>query len=911
MGEWDAQEDESWAELVGSDTVSASTLCNLRDLNLSRMVSKIGHAWSLHAHGIVAGLGPALQRVAMQLRIPSQGLSRIIGLEAMPNLERLVVAFNDLDKLPAVGLCSRLGLLNASHNRLVTLELTANEGAARLGDLPLLTSLDVSHNRLRSLAGIEGAGALHRLVAAPNPLDDLRGLASALASLPVLATLALPGAACCGAVRDPEAAHAMIVSSCRSLSTLVLASPPVRPVPSARRGGKSSAGAAVEAARSARDAPPFVAGAQRLTQRNHADAAEYMRSHKGRRALGDLRTAGAAAQRSLGGAPPVRETALAAPAAGGGAPVINVTDAHSRSALRRSNAAHRRRLEATPPRVPGAVTAPRSPAPSRGSSARSVRLLAEEELQQSEGAGTEASVAPDPSAGTEAASPGRAGSESSYGQSRRRSRQSGGGKRRKPARGGRAAAVAAVTTDDGPDATIAAARSAIQRALEGLTAGLGAGMPAPAPSAAQRRSKDAATQKARSQRRVRAAERARGGIPGLDEGGDAAVGTARPETDGGARGHGGPAPAVDGWACRSASPIQSPARAGADLLVRYATAGRRRGGAATGRAAADADDVTVVTAAVSPGGPSAGKGGKVAVRVSAKDGSATGLWPDGSTAVSVDTDAGATRTVRQGGKTAGRVFRVTVMAPRVFRGGAAQRQAWPKHGAGALLASFDGFGAGQVSDAATGRPLLVARADGSGSLADPATGKEVRRWGADGTPGDPPRAAACGGAAGGKPRRSGLADAVSGLDAVMAALGGAGDSQPAKAAPPPAPAEATRTAATGGTAPGGVVAFRLLPGLYLSYEVERRAVVVVLRCKGLRHAFRLGRNSARPGGHPDVPEELGALEREDMELAAEVAEAAREERTRSPPREDDPSDPATLAGIRSKLAGLLQGLAIS
>ena len=214
--------------------------------------------------------------------------------------------------------------------------------------------------------------------------------------------------------------------------------------------------------------------------------------------------------------------------------------------------------------------------------------------------------------------------------------------------------------------------------------------------------------------------------------------------------------------------------------------------------------------------------------------------------------------------------------------------------------------------------MLVVRRDGSGQLRDATTGKATSSWGGDGLVAGssskqartkrvrapaavPPIAAAAA-----KSKPGSLASAVSGLDDMMAGL--------RKSRPEvPEPASAGKPTATAQPdperpgAPGGVLALKLLPGLYVEYDVASRGVTALLRCRGVRHAVRLGSNEPAPGGSVAVKEPTARLEREDLEVQARQAAAKAPSPERSKP--GDASDPATLDAIKSRLSSLLAGLA--
>ena len=226
-----------------------------------------------------------------------------------------------------------------------------------------------------------------------------------------------------------------------------------------------------------------------------------------------------------------------------------------------------------------------------------------------------------------------------------------------------------------------------------------------------------------------------------------------------------------------------------------------------------------------------------------------------------------------------------------------------------------------MSDAGTGRPVLVVRRDGSGQLRDASTGEVKSSWGGDGrvagsgckghrtksklAPAEAPPVDA----AAAKSKLGSLASAVSGLDDMMAGL------RKPRAATPDSPVAASGRNALAAARPGperqgdpgGVLALRLLPGLYLEYDIATRGVTALLRCRGVRHAVCLGPNEPCAGGSASIGEATAQLEREDLE--AQARRSAAKPRSAERPKAGDASDPATLDAIKSRLSSLLAGLA--
>jgi Leucine-rich repeat (LRR) protein len=111
---------------------------------------------------------PHVQLQSCQLQsITLENMEQALGKKVRPSSIRVLDASdNEIDKVRGLGICSTMIDLNLSYNRLSSLKGT-----------PLtLTRLVVAHNRLTSLAGLEGLSSLHELDIGHNLIKDLKPL---------------------------------------------------------------------------------------------------------------------------------------------------------------------------------------------------------------------------------------------------------------------------------------------------------------------------------------------------------------------------------------------------------------------------------------------------------------------------------------------------------------------------------------------------------------------------------------------------------------------------------------------------------------------------------------------------------------------------------------------------------------
>jgi len=100
--------------------------------------------------------------------------------------------FNKLLAVPDLSFCQGIEYLNLDHN-LLGAAPEMPDGLAQLGDLPCVSRLSLSHNRLSNLDALLPCRALAELSVAENAIADLQGLAAVLAAQPALTTLVLSG----------------------------------------------------------------------------------------------------------------------------------------------------------------------------------------------------------------------------------------------------------------------------------------------------------------------------------------------------------------------------------------------------------------------------------------------------------------------------------------------------------------------------------------------------------------------------------------------------------------------------------------------------------------------------------------------------------------------------------------------